>query len=118
MDMGCIHTFDIGKVIVDVVAHKRSTHQAICFELGNVRCLSGGCSGVGYRFIAVQEGAVIVISDIGQNLGAVTVNVAGDILRHIQKPIILQPLDVVSGVFQRPKNAVVIHLIRDSVHVC
>ena len=118
MDVGGVDSFDIGQVVAHVVRHKGRTNEALLLELGDRRRSSGNGGTVSDCFIAVQERAVIVIADIGQDIGRCVQNVTGHILGNIQEAVILQPLDIETGVFQGTQNIAVVHLLRDSAHIC
>ena len=118
MDVGRIDAFDIGQVVAHVVRHKGRTNEALLLELGDCRCSSGNGGTVSDCFIAVQKRAVIVISDIGQDIGRSVQNITGHILGNVQEAIILQPLDIETGVFQGTQNIAVVHFLGDGAHVC
>ena len=118
MDVGGVDAFDIGQVVAHVVRHKGRTNKALLLELRDCRRSSGNGGTISDSFIAVQEGAVIVISDIGQDIGSCVQNVTGHILGNIQEAIILQPLDIETGVFQGTQNIAVVHLLRNRAHIC
>ena len=118
MDVGRIDAFDIGQVVAHVVRHKGRTNQALLLELGDCRRSSGNGGTVSDSFITIQERAVIVIADIGQDIGSCVQNVTGHILGNIQIAVILQPLDIETGVFQGTQNIAVVHLLRNRAHIC
>ena len=113
-----IYTLDIGQIVAHIIGHERGTHQALFLKLRNVRGFTGNGSRIAYGFITITEGGIIVITNVRQNMGSIVFKVAGNILSDIQIAVIFQPLYIVAGVFQRPKNSIIVHLFRDGSHAC
>ena len=118
IDMSRIHTFDIGQVVVDEVAHERTANKALFTELRHIGSSTRNGGRVRYRFITIYEGRIVVISDARQDIRCIGFQIAGNVLSDIQIAVIFQPLNVKTRILQRPKNCIVIHLIRDGLHVC
>ena len=117
VDVGGINAFDVGQVVADEVGHEGRAHQTVLFELGNIGGLAGLGGAIRHSLVTVQERAVVVVTDIRQNIGIRVIDVTGDILSNIQITIILQPLDIVTGVLQSAQDCIVVHILRDSAHI-
>ena len=115
--MACIHTLNVGQVVVDKVAYERTTNKALLTELCHVWCFAGNRGRVCHSFIAVHKRRIVVISNAGQNIWGIGFQIAGNILSDIQIAVIFQPLHIEAGIFQRPKNSIVVHFFRDCSHV-
>ena len=114
---GGINTFNVGKVIIPIVADEGGTHQTLLLKQGDIGCLAAYGAGICHGLVAVAEGGIIVVADIGKYLGRIGVDIGGSVLRHIQIPVILQVIHIVSGIGQGPQNVVVVHFIGNQAHI-
>ena len=118
VDHAGIHTLDVRKVVAQVIGYKGGTHQTVLLEIGDIGSSAGCGTGLRHGLIAIGALAAGPVSDIGQDGGCVGLQAGGDVIGDIQVTLILQPLDIVSGVLQGPEDRIVVHFVRDPIHIC
>ena len=114
---GGVDTFNIGKIVVPVIAYEGSTHKALFLKLCDIGRTAGHGTWVCHGLVTVAEGGIIIVADIGKHLGGVGLDVGRSILRYIQIAVILQVIHIVSGIGQGPQNVIIVHFIGDQAHI-
>ena len=114
---GGVYALDVGEVIVPVVRDEGGAHQALLFKQGDIGCLAAYGAGIGHGLVAVAEGRIIIVADIGKHLGRVGLDIGGSVLCNIQVAVVLQVIHVIPGIGQGAQYVVVVHFIRDQAHI-
>ena len=112
-----INSFNVRKIVAQVVGDERSANHAVALEVADLGSPARYGAGVSNGFVTIGTGSAAVVANVRQDRGGVGLQAGGDVVGDIEVSLILQPLDIIAGVFQGPEDRIVIHLLRDFGHI-
>ena len=112
-----INSFNVRKIVAQVVGDEGSANHTVALEVADLGSPARYGAGVSNGFVTIGTSSAAVVANVRQNRGGVGLQAGGNVVGNIQISPVLQPLDIIAGVFQGPEDRIVIHLLRDFGHI-